>query len=419
MADVQLPQFSCSPVEDFFNSDPLPDWSGVFSLEQDTTNHLPRANLDDIEHTYKELHQSVDEVVAKIMGQTPPQLDQIRQQNRKLIEKLLTLEVAITGAPAAGLPVNCELHNHEDRGGKRRRVSFPTSIRSSARSGVDSYLDSQREHVSAVELEHVGSGRAARLSRLESDSKVVKMLLQVNSPEARDRVAEFAMAQARDECLDAARGLRHDTYQFSRVAPMTDRSSFVKLIQDLGLTIESSMLGEQYFRTRKRIALSHFYQAYALAQENAALFLSWCDSCGLQKSTSLAPKGGIKSTVQQRFADLVFARGGSSGETDDEKKRTAKIQMWRKSGRKWAQLIQRFGYGILLLLPPSLSDEQSVLSPTPLKNIPESEVNSDDLFTYVWTVCESLKTKYLMMFWTRWNLSNTCLVISWSKPIIS
>ncbi|KAL2018245.1 hypothetical protein VTK56DRAFT_1152 [Thermocarpiscus australiensis] len=31
--------------------------------------------------------------------------------------------------------------------------------------------------------------------------------------------------------------------------------------------------------------------------------------------------------------------------------------MWRKSGKKWAQITQRFGYGILLLLPSSLSDE--------------------------------------------------------------
>jgi hypothetical protein len=43
---------------------------------------------------------------------------------------------------------------------------------------------------------------------------------------------------------------------------------------------------------------------------------------------------------------------------DDEKRGKSKIQMWRKSGKKWAQFIQRFGYGVLLMLPPSLSDEQ-------------------------------------------------------------
>ncbi|KAK9799165.1 hypothetical protein SCARD494_02346 [Seiridium cardinale] len=42
---------------------------------------------------------------------------------------------------------------------------------------------------------------------------------------------------------------------------------------------------------------------------------------------------------------------------DDAKRKIAKVQMWRKIGKKWAQMIQRFGCGILLLLPTSLSDE--------------------------------------------------------------
>jgi hypothetical protein len=58
----------------------------------------------------------------------------------------------------------------------------------------------------------------------------------------------------------------------------------------------------------------------------------------------------------QRDANAVL--GYAPGQNDDIKRRIAKIQMWRKSGRKWAYIIQRFGYGILLLLPPSLSDEE-------------------------------------------------------------
>ncbi|KAI3325973.1 hypothetical protein HD806DRAFT_552364 [Xylariaceae sp. AK1471] len=92
---------------------------------------------------------------------------------------------------------------------------------------------------------------------------------------------------------------------------------------------------------------------YTLAQQNPELFPSWCDDQGVQGG-SLLPKGGNKSVVQHRFADLIFSHHGGS---DDMKRRTAKIQMWRKNGKKWTQLIRRFGYGILLLLPPSLSDE--------------------------------------------------------------
>lgn len=87
----------------------------------------------------------------------------------------------------------------------------------------------------------------------------------------------------------------------------------------------------------------------------------------------MLPKGGLKSVVQQRFAELIFApneahvnAAGHDGQAlssslsdgDDSKRKIAKIQMWRKCGRKWAQVIQRFGYGILLLLPTSLSDEE-------------------------------------------------------------
>lgn len=96
------------------------------------------------------------------------------------------------------------------------------------------------------------------------------------------------------------------------------------------------------------------------------MFLSWCDDQGVQGG-SMLPKGGSKSVVQHRFADLIFCRAANHGgissvrpldSNDDAKRRSAKIQMWRKSGKKWAQIIQRFGYGILLLLPSSLSDEE-------------------------------------------------------------
>lgn len=156
-------------------------------------------------------------------------------------------------------------------------------------------------------------------------------------------------------------------YQFSNVSQITDASHFLRLVLDLRLAIESSMFGEQNSRIKKRIALAHFYHAYTLAQDNSEIFLSWCDDQRV-RGGSMLPKRGNKSVVQQRFADLIFSRaknhGGmpsASGPLDngeDAKRRTAKIQMWRKSGKKWAQIIQRFGYGILLLLPSSLSDEE-------------------------------------------------------------
>jgi hypothetical protein len=188
-------------------------------------------------------------------------------------------------------------------------------------------------------------------------------LLQVSSQEAQTQLAEFAaQLKATESCQNALPNI----YQFSNVSQITNVSHFLRLVLDLGLAIESSIFGEQNSRIKKRIALAHFYHAYALAQDNPEIFLSWCDDQRV-KGGSMLPKGGYKSIVQHRFADLIFPRAESHGgmdsacpldSVDDAKRRTAKIQMWRKSGKKWAAMIQRFGYGILLLLPPSLSDEE-------------------------------------------------------------
>ena len=69
--------------------------SGAAILES-VPNHK-----DDIEHIYTSLHKSVDQVLAQISVRTPAQLDQVREQNRRLIDKLTTLEGPITGDPTA------------------------------------------------------------------------------------------------------------------------------------------------------------------------------------------------------------------------------------------------------------------------------------------------------------------------------
>lgn len=198
---------------------------------------------------------------------------------------------------------------------------------------------------------------------LQGETKLAKKLLQISLEEARIRVAQFDAQLNVPEYQSALPNI----YQFSSVLQTTDASHFLRLVLNLGMTIESNFFGEQNCRVKKRIALAHFYHAYTLAQNNPLVFLSWCDDQQVH-SGRLLPKGGRKSIVQQRFADLIFSQtvdhDGWSPSTaplergDDANRRNAKIQMWRKSGKKWAQFIQRFGYGILLLLPYSLSDEE-------------------------------------------------------------
>lgn len=79
-------------------------WSGETFLESHAAARpvpFHAKSLDDIEHIYTELHKGVDQVISKISVRTPPRLDQIKEQNRKLIDKLTTLESAITGDATA------------------------------------------------------------------------------------------------------------------------------------------------------------------------------------------------------------------------------------------------------------------------------------------------------------------------------
>ncbi|KAK3166774.1 hypothetical protein OEA41_009899 [Lepraria neglecta] len=330
--------------------------------------------FDDIEHIYTGLHKSVDQVVAQISVRRPPRLDQVREQNRRLIDKLTTLESAITGdatavhvvlgsgsrvCPSASAPDVDRVRS----GSKRRRVSQSNGTGpGTASASIPNTPNGARPGSNGLQNQSHGHGSPS-FGGLQADSKLAKKLLQVGTQEARTQVATFAAQLKAPECQNALPNM----YQFSNVSQITDESHFLRLVLDLGLAIESSIFGEQNSRIKKRIALAHFYHAYTLAQDNPKTFLSWCDDQRVQGGWML-PKGGNKAVVQQRFADLIFSRaenhggmpsaGGSLDNGDDAKRRTAKIQMWRKSGKKWAQIIQRFGYGILLLLPSSLSDEE-------------------------------------------------------------
>lgn len=107
-------------------------WPGAAFPESHAAAPIYANCLDDIEHMYIGLHKCVDHMVAKLSVRTPPRLDQIREQNRKLIDKLTTLESAITGdnatvtsgsgsplGPSASAPRMDRVRN----AGKRRRAS--------------------------------------------------------------------------------------------------------------------------------------------------------------------------------------------------------------------------------------------------------------------------------------------------------
>lgn len=86
---------------EYDNFDQLPGMAFVGAHVVDWSPSVHPAIPDNIEHIYSELHKWVDEAVAKVSVHKPPQLERILEQNRRLIDKLTTLESTITGGETA------------------------------------------------------------------------------------------------------------------------------------------------------------------------------------------------------------------------------------------------------------------------------------------------------------------------------
>ncbi|KAL8738589.1 MAG: hypothetical protein Q9181_000640 [Wetmoreana brouardii] len=216
-----------------------------------------------------------------------------------------------------------------------------------------------------ISTTHPEHGSREMSAKLRSNPKLAQKALQIGNPSVASWVSEFA-EQLQKPGYRTSHKSMPEAYGFPAMTEISDGSQFVQMLPKLAVAIESNIFGEQDHRIRKRIALAHFYHVYTLAQENPQTFLSWCD--GQQMQRSMLPKGGYKSVVQHRFADLMFPQkdqrrrrpsslGGADASGDSLKTRIGKIQTWRKSGKHWAKLIMRFGYGVLLLMPTCLTDE--------------------------------------------------------------
>jgi hypothetical protein len=163
-------------------------------------------------------------------------------------------------------------------------------------------------------------------------------------------------------------------------------SSFAHKLWLLKEDLQLTELNQQIYRLRKRLALSEFFDTYTTAQDHGRYSLRGDDDDDdnatntplakrrrRDRKTKAGPiirKAQSATSVQNRFVDLLFpetvATGASLTEEDKMKRvcqrKTAvqKIQNWRKCGKPWSMLIERFGKGILLMLLKDISDEKSV-----------------------------------------------------------
>ena len=155
----------------------------------------------------------------------------------------------------------------------------------------------------------------------------------------------------------------------------TSRSLLVaRALSILRVELEVTEMGEQLHRFRKRIAVSRFFDLYELLQANPSLILpldpETMGETSLDVTSKQAPR--LSSQVLNRVADLMFLNtahvkeslataSSAAGRVHEERHRKAalrKIQDWRRNGKPWSAMIRRFGIGVLLLLPKSLSDEK-------------------------------------------------------------
>ena len=147
-----------------------------------------------------------------------------------------------------------------------------------------------------------------------------------------------------------------------------------QIVSMLRNELDITEIGEQLFRFRKRLAQSRFFEFYVMAQKHRELFLQANPETTETLSRNVMSKQASrpKSRVFNRVVDLMFpdtahtdedtvATEGSFGQMQRKRQRdqaAKKVHDWRRNGKPWFAMIQRFGKGVLLLLPRNLSDEK-------------------------------------------------------------
>ena len=82
-----------------------------------------------------------------------------------------------------------------------------------------------------------------------------------------------------------------------------DPGQFVQGLPLLKVRLETNLVSEQICRTRNRIDLAHFHNAYRVAQDNPDAFLQWTAN----DVSATRRKGRKDSLVKQRLVNILFS----------------------------------------------------------------------------------------------------------------
>ncbi|KAK3669526.1 hypothetical protein LTR78_010580 [Recurvomyces mirabilis] len=133
----------------------------------------------------------------------------------------------------------------------------------------------------------------------------------------------------------------------------TDSIKLIEALPSLVREIDDNIISQRLSRVWKRMMLAQFYSTYRLAQTHPPMFLQWTEDTARANSIDLTPTSGrLETQVKSRFIDIIFWQSRRS-----RAQAANKVNDWQHSGRPWAELIQRFGCGSLLLVPDQLTDE--------------------------------------------------------------
>lgn len=136
----------------------------------------------------------------------------------------------------------------------------------------------------------------------------------------------------------------------------TPPARIIQATPNLAREIEGSIFNEYLSHICHRMALANFYCAYRAVHAKPHVFLQELDRHPFQYPHSSQSRLRTKrGQIKERFIELVFCQ--STGERD-WKKDSTRVNNWQKAGRPWFELINRFGAGILLLVPDEVTNRR-------------------------------------------------------------
>ena len=157
--------------------------------------------------------------------------------------------------------------------------------------------------------------------------------------------------------FDAKESLRWASTAWPPRNLMNPNIHFIEYFQAVpGLVevLEDHGCAERLRLVQNRMARAHFYQAYQFAKDHYSVFISWTETEGKNKGIQLTPCTGHKqvTVIKQRFIDISIGKSRRN-----RKELSIDINNWQSWGWPWARLIDRLGFGGLLLIPERMTND--------------------------------------------------------------